>query len=77
MSKKDAPQDKDNRPAVGGPVQRMVGRPVPERLGASVWAATRQLLCPHTHGRRLLAIEFDGEAVYQCAACGKHIGRPL
>jgi len=36
----------------------------------------RRLLCRHQNGR-LLAIEFDGEAVYECAACGKHIRRPL
>lgn len=33
-------------------------------------------LCQHRHGR-LLAIEFDGEVVYECASCGKHIRRPL
>ena len=30
------------------------------------------MLCPHTHGR-LLAIEWDGETVHECAACGKHV----
>lgn len=36
----------------------------------------KRLLCRHTHGK-LVAIEFDGEAVYECAACGKRIGKPL
>ena len=31
MSNKHAPHDEQNRPAVGGPVEREVGRPVPER----------------------------------------------
>lgn len=35
----------------------------------------RRLLCRHTHGR-LLAIEWDGESVYECAACGKHVRKP-
>lgn len=37
------------------------------------WGRTR---CPHQHGR-LLAIEFDGTAVYECVACGKPIRKPL
>lgn len=36
----------------------------------------KRLLCRHTHGK-LVAIEFDGEAVYECAACGKRIWKPL
>ena len=48
--------------------------------GAGRWLPLREWLartsCNHTHGR-LLAIEYDGEAVYECAACGKHIGKPL
>jgi len=48
--------------------------------GAERWLSLREWLarttCNHTHGR-LLAIEFDGESVYECAACGKHIRRPL
>ena len=36
----------------------------------------RRLLCRHTHGR-LLSIEWDGESVHECAACGKHVRRPL
>lgn len=36
----------------------------------------KRLLCRHTHGR-LVAIEWDGEAVYECAACGKHIRKGL
>ena len=59
-----------------GPHERPVGRPVPERFGARVWQATRRLLCPHTHGR-LVTIEFDGAAVYECAACGKHVEKAL
>ena len=62
-------------PAVAGPVQRDVGRPV-ERIGARMWRLTQQMLCPHTHGR-LMAIEWDGESVHECAACGKHVRRPL
>lgn len=63
-------------PAVGSQVQQRVGRLAPERLGARVWRATRRLLCPHTHGR-MVAIEFDGTAVYECAACGKQVEKPL
>lgn len=48
--------------------------------GAERWLTLREWLtrtsCSHTHGR-LLAIELDGEAVYECAACGKRIVRPL
>ena len=48
--------------------------------GAERWLPLREwparTSCNHTHGR-LLAIEFDGDAVYECAACGKHIGKPL
>ena len=36
----------------------------------------KRLFCHHTHGR-LVAIEYDGEAVYECAACGKHIRKGL
>ena len=36
----------------------------------------RRLLCRHKFGR-LLAIEFDGEAVYECCACGKIIRKGL
>ncbi len=36
----------------------------------------RQFFCRHTHGR-LVAIEFDGATVYECAACGKHVRKPL
>lgn len=75
MSNEDTQTTADNRPAVEGPVERRVGRPVPERLSARMWAATRQLLCRHTHGR-LVAIEWDGTAVYECVACGKHVEKP-
>lgn len=34
----------------------------------------KRLFCRHTHGR-LVSIAFDGAAVYECAACGKHISR--
>lgn len=48
--------------------------------GAERWLPLREWLarstCNHTHGR-LLAIEFDGESVYECAACGKQLRRPL
>lgn len=48
--------------------------------GADRWLTPREWLartsCSHTHGR-LMGIEFDGEAVYECARCGKHIGKPL
>ena len=63
-------------PAGHGPVDRLVGRPAPGRLGARIWAATRQLLCPHTHGK-LVAIEWDGAAVYECVACGRHVEKSL
>lgn len=36
----------------------------------------KRLFCRHTHGK-LIAIEFDGESVYQCTACSKCIRRPL
>jgi hypothetical protein len=38
------------------------------------WMASAR--CNHAHGK-LLAIEFDGEAVYECVACGKRIRKPL
>ena len=63
-------------PAVGAPLDCGVGRPVEKRLGARVWHAYRRLVCKHTHGH-LVAIEWDGEAVYECIACGKDIRRPL
>lgn len=48
--------------------------------GADRWLPLREWLarssCNHTHGR-LLAIEYDGEAVYECTGCGKRIGKPL
>ena len=48
--------------------------------GAERWLMPREWLartsCSHTRGR-LLGIEFDGEAVYECVHCGKHIGKPL
>lgn len=48
--------------------------------GAERWLPVREWLartsCNHTHGR-LVSIEFDGEAVYECAACGKRLGKPL
>ena len=69
-------QDETMPPADAGQLVRGVGRPEPERLGARVWQATRRLLCPHTHGR-LVAIEWDGTAVHECAACGKRVARPL
>ncbi|MEY2689189.1 MAG: hypothetical protein RL375_3387 [Pseudomonadota bacterium] len=36
----------------------------------------RRMLCRHKRGT-LVAIAFDGEATYQCVACGKHVRRPL
>lgn len=36
----------------------------------------RRLFCRHTHGR-MVAIEWDGTAVYECAACGKRIEKGL
>ena len=36
----------------------------------------RRLLCRHRQGR-LVAVEWDGTAVYECAACGKHVEKPL
>ncbi len=36
----------------------------------------RRLFCRHSRGR-LVQIEWDGETVYECVACGKHIRRPL
>lgn len=37
------------------------------------WGRAR---CAHPHGR-LLAIEYDGESVYECVKCGKHVRKPL
>jgi len=36
----------------------------------------RRLFCRHKQGR-IVAIEFDGETVYECAACGKLVRKPL
>jgi hypothetical protein len=48
--------------------------------GAERWLTLREWLartsCSHTHGR-LVEIEFDGEAVYECADCGKSLRRAL
>jgi len=48
--------------------------------GAGRWLPLREWLaratCNHTHGS-LVDIEFDGRAEYECAKCGKHIGKPL
>lgn len=48
--------------------------------GAERWLPMREWLaqtsCRHSQGV-LVAIEFDGEAVYRCTGCGKHIRRPL
>lgn len=51
MSNENDTTTTDSAPAVGGPLERGVGRLVSERLGARVWNATRRLLCPHTHGQ--------------------------
>ena len=59
-------------PAVGAPLERPVGRLVEKRLGDRVWHAYRRLTCPHTHGH-IIGIEWDGESVYECIACGKII----
>lgn len=69
-------QDAPAVDAVGARFERVVGRPVEKRLGARVWHAYRRLTCKHTHGH-LVAIEWDGEAVYECIACGKEVRRPL
>ena len=63
-------------PADEGRLERRLGRPVEKRLGARVWHAYTRLRCKHTHGH-LVAIEWDGEAVYECIACGKLVRRPL
>lgn len=48
--------------------------------GAERFLSLREWLartsCSHTHGR-LIAIEWDGESVYECAACGKRVSKPL
>ena len=36
----------------------------------------RRLFFWHRRGR-LVSIEWDGTAVYECDRCGKHIRRPL
>lgn len=36
----------------------------------------RKLFCLHSHGH-LVAIEWDGTAVYECKACSKHVRIPL
>jgi hypothetical protein len=43
---------------------------------AAVKTALRRLLCRHSLAV-LVTIEWDGEAVYRCAACGKHVRRQL
>jgi hypothetical protein len=43
---------------------------------AAIVALLRKLLCRHRHGF-LLSVEWDGETIYQCAACGKHVRKPL
>lgn len=35
-----------------------------------------RLMCCHRVGT-LVAIEWDGVAVYRCESCGKHIRKPL
>lgn len=36
----------------------------------------RQLFCRHARGR-LVAIEWDGESVFECERCGSHVRKPL
>lgn len=36
----------------------------------------RRLVCRHRLGH-LVAVEWDGTAVYACAICGKHVSKPL
>ena len=36
----------------------------------------RRLFCRHRFGR-LIAISYDGAAIYECVRCGKHITKPL
>ena len=36
----------------------------------------KMLFCRHTHGH-LVAIEWDGTAVYECTRCGKLVEKPL
>jgi hypothetical protein len=36
----------------------------------------KRLFCLHPLGR-LMEITFDGEAIYKCEKCGKHIRKPL
>ena len=43
MRNENAPNDEQSRPAVGVPVERMVGRPVPERASARELEALRRL----------------------------------
>lgn len=62
--------------AVEGPLEPSVGRLEPKRYGARAWAVLRGLVCRHTHGR-LVAVEWDGTAVYECIACGNHVEKPL
>lgn len=40
----------------------------------SLWAIVRGMACRHPRGR-LVAIEWDGTAVYECDTCGKHISK--
>lgn len=48
--------------------------------GADRWLTLREwwgrARCGHKQGR-ILAINFDGETVYECADCGKHVRVPL
>ena len=36
----------------------------------------KRLLCKHKRGF-LLAIEYDGASLFECADCGKHVRKPL
>jgi len=62
--------------AVVGPLEPSVGRPVDRRKDMSMMKFLRRLFCRHKQGR-IVAIEFDGETVYECAACGKLVRKPL
>lgn len=66
----------ERQEALGPPVQRPVGRPVDRRKDMSMMKFLRRLFCRHKQGR-IVAIEFDGETVYECAACGKLVRKPL
>ena len=63
MKNTDAPHDPDNRPAVGGPVERMVRRPNPTRAEFEAWfGAPERGLDRDGDGYRLMSAQTSWRA---------------